>query len=392
MTVALDDVLSGIAESPDTPDVRMAGWWARAGAFCIDVLFGMGAAFSLLLIGWSAPQGGWVWWVCLLLAALIVVAIGVNRLVAPAITGWTLGRSIFGIRVEDHDGQRPDPWRLLGRDVAHVLDTVPLFLGWLWPLIDDRGRTFADLLARTEVIQVDGARPDLRRPAARVAAAAALLAVLGAALGYLGVYRPQQTVAAAREQIADEGPRIVVDMLSYTKKNVDEDFSRAQSLVTDGYRPEVSKQQAAVREAGPVDNDYWVNNSAVLSASADRASMLMLLQGQRGAGSQQRFISASVRVDFERLGEDWKVSNLTVLAPPKPSPPPQGKPGSPSAKPAAPKPGAAPAKPAAPKPPASKPAAPKPSASKPPASKPAAPKPAAPKPSAAAPTTSGGGR
>jgi Mce-associated membrane protein len=73
-----------------------------------------------------------------------------------------------------------------------------------------------------------------------------------------------------------EGPKIVVDMLSYTKQNVDEDFSRAQSLVTDGYRPEVSKQQAAVREAGPVDNDYWVSNSAVLSASADRATMLML--------------------------------------------------------------------------------------------------------------------
>jgi Mce-associated membrane protein len=258
---------------------------------------------------------------------------------------------------------------------------VPLFLGWLWPLIDDRGRTFADLLARTKVIRVDGQRPDLRRQAARVAALAAVLAVLGAALGYLGVYRPQQAVAAARDQIADEGPKIVVDMLSYTKKNVDEDFSRAQSLVTDGYRPEVSKQQAAVREAGPVDNDYWVSNSAVLSSSADRASMLMLLQGQRGAGSQQRFISASVRVDFERLAEAWKVSNLTVLAPPKPSPPPQGKPapkpGSPSGKPAAPKPG---------------PASPKPSASKPPASKPPAPKPAAPKPSAAAPTTSGGGR
>ncbi len=379
MTVALDDVLGEIAESPDTVDVRIAGWWARAGAFCIDVLFGMGAALSLLLIGWSAPRGGWVWWVCLVLAALIVVAIGVNRLLAPAVTGWTLGRSVFGIRVVDCDGQRPEPWRLLGRDVAHVLDTVPLFLGWLWPLIDDRGRTFADLLARTDVVRVDGPRPDLRRPAGSAVVAAAILAGVGAGLGYLGVYLPQKAVAAARAQIADEGPKIIVSMLSYTKQNVDEDFSRAQSLVTDAYRPEVSKQQAAVREAGPVDNDYWVSNSAVLSASADRASMLMLLQGQRGTAPQQRFISASVRVDFEKLGEAWKVSNLAVLAPPKPSPPPQGKP--------TPKPGSPSGKPAAPKPAATEPSAAKPSASKPPASKPAAPK-----PSAATPTTSGGGR
>ena len=359
MTVALDDVVSQIAEGPDTSDARVAGWWARAGAFCIDVLFGLTAALSLLLIGWSAPRGGWVWWVCLVLAAVVVVAIGVNRLLAPVITGWTLGRSVFGIRVVDRDGRRPDPWRLLGRDVAHLADTLPLFLGWLWPLIDDRGRTFADLLARTEVTRVDGPCPDLRKPAGAVAVAAAVLAVVGAGLGYLGVYLPRQAVAAAREQIAAEGPKIVVDMLSYTKKNVDEDFSRTQSLVTDGYRPEVSKQQAAVREAGPVDNDYWVSNSAVLSASADRASMLMLLQGQRGAAPQQRFISASVRVDFEKLGEAWKVANLAVLAAPKPSPPPQGKP--------APKPGS-------------------------PTAKPGAPKPAPAKPSAASPTTSGGGR
>ncbi len=388
MTVALDDVLSGTEVSHDGLEVRPAGWGARAGAFCIDVLFAFGAALSLLLIGWSAPRGGAVSWVCLVLAALVVVAIGVNRLVAPAITGWSLGRSVFGIAVVDRDGLRPGPWRLLARDAAHLLDTLPLFLGWLWPLIDDRGRTFADLLSHTEVREVDGPRRDLRRLAGTVAAITAALAVLAAGLGYLGVYRPQQAGAAARVEIEDRGPKIVVDMLSYTKDSVDEDFARAQSLVTDGYRPEVIKQQTAVRETGPVDNDYWVSNSAVLSATADRATMLMLLQGQRGAAGQQRFISASVRVDFEKPGGDWKVANLTVLAPPRPSPPakPESKQDSSTSEPAAPKPSAA--KPTAPKPGA---ATPKPGAATP---KPGAatPKPAPPKPSAAAPSPSAGGR
>ena len=284
MTVALDDVLSGTEVSHDGLEVRPAGWGARAGAFCIDVLFAFGAALSLLLIGWSAPRGGAVSWVCLVLAALVVVAIGVNRLVAPAITGWSLGRSVFGIAVVDRDGLRPGPWRLLARDAAHLLDTLPLFLGWLWPLIDDRGRTFADLLSHTEVREVDGPRRDLRRLAGTVAAITAALAVLAAGLGYLGVYRPQQAGAEARVEIEDRGPKIVVDMLSYTKDSVDEDFARAQSLVTDGYRPEVIKQQTAVRETGPVDNDYWVSNSAVLSATADRATMLMLLQVGQEAG------------------------------------------------------------------------------------------------------------
>ncbi len=318
MTVTLDDVVGETAEEPEELSNPPAGWWQRVGAFCIDVVFGVGAVLSLLLVGWSAPQGGWVWWLCRVLAAALLVAVGVNRLLAPAITGWTLGRSIVGIAVIDRHGQRPGPWRLLGRDGAHLLDTLPLFLGWLWPLIDDRGRTFADMLARTEVIRVDGPRPDLRRLAGGAIALTAGLAVFGAALGYLGVYRPQEVIAEARSQIAKAGPKIVVDLLSYSKDDVETAFADAQLLVTDAYRPELIEQQAAVREAGPVDNDYWASNSAVLSASRDRAAMLMLLQGQRGAADQQRFITASVRVDFEKIGTEWKVSNLTVLAPPKP--------------------------------------------------------------------------
>ncbi len=367
MTVALDGVPdSSAAEYPQLMQGPLAGWWARAGAFCIDVVFGLGALASLLLVGWSVPRGGWVWWLCLLLAGLVLLAIGVNRLVLPAITGWSVGRAVFGIAVVDGDGARPDAWRLLLRDVAHLLDTLPLFLGWLWPLIDARGRTFADMLARTEVHLVVGPRPDLRRPAAILTAAAATLAVLGATVGYLGVLRPQHAVTKAREQIADEGPRIVSNMLSYTKQSVDEDFARAQSLVTDGYRPQVVEQQNAVRKAGPVDNDYWVTNSAVLSADRDRAAMLMLLQGQRGAAPQQRFITASVRVEFEKPGGQWKIANLTVLAPPKS----ESKPSAP------PKPGAG-ATPAPAKPAPGKPAAPKPAPAKPAPAKPAPAKPAA---------------
>ncbi len=321
MTVALDVAQRDGLEADDPgPELGCpAGWWARAGAFGIDVLLGLGAVTSLLLVAWSAPRGGWLWWLCLLPAAAVVVAMAVNRLVLPVLTGQSLGRAIMGIAVITTDNHRPGPWRLLLRDLAHLLDTIPLFLGWLWPLIDDRGRTFADILARTEARSVDGARPDGRRAVGVVAAIAAALAVGAATLGYQAIYRPEQAVAAARQQIADQGPKLVVDMLSYTKKNVDEDFAKAQELVTEGYRPELVEQQQAVRKAGPVDNDYWVRNSAVLSATTDQAAMLMLLQGQRGAAPQQRSITASVRVDFEKAAGDWKIAALTVLAPPKPA-------------------------------------------------------------------------
>ena len=327
MTVALDSATDGpeVDQSADDsrePAADPAGWWARAGAFGIDVVTGAAVVAAMLMIGWSAPERGWLWWLCLVLAALAVLAIAVNRLLLPTATGWTLGRAIFGIAVVDRRGAPIGPWRLLARDLAHLLDTIPLFLGWLWPLIDRRGRTFADLLTGTEVVQMHGPRPDWRRLAGGVLAGAAALSVLAAALGYAGVYRDQRAVERARSQIAEVGPKIVVDILSYTTETVDEDFTKAQSLVTEAYRPELIKQQEAVRKA-PVNNDYWVSNSAVLSAAADRATMLVLLQGQRGAEPNQRFVTASLRVDFETTGSaDWKLSNLTVLAAPK-SPEPE---------------------------------------------------------------------
>ncbi len=361
MTVALDEAThTDTATDVWQDEGRPAGWWARAAAFTIDVLGPLAVVATVLLVGWSAPRGGWLWWVCLVVAAALVVAIAVNRLLLPDVTGSSLGRSIVGIAVVEADGgARPGPWQLLLRDLAHLLDTIPLALGWLWPLLDARGRTFADMIARTEVREVDGALPDRRRLTAMLIGAATALSVLAAGLGYGAVYRHQQSLDNARAQIAEAGPQIVVDMLSYTVKTAKDDFARAQTLVTDGYRPELTQQQEAVQKSGLVDNDYWVSNSAVLSSSRDRATMLLLLQGQRGLANKQRFVTASLRVDYEKDGDQWKVANLTVLAAPKP-PPPAPAPAESSAPKSAPKAKPEPSKSAAPKP-----AAPKPEPSKP---------------------------
>ena len=190
-------------------------------------------------------------------------------------------------------------------------------LGWFWPLLDSRGRTLADLVARTEVRPVDGPRPDRRRLAAAVVAGATAVAVLVAGLGYLTVYRVERAADQAKAEIALQGPKILADVLSYRAVSARDDFERARGLVTEAYRPELVAQQDAVQKAGPVDNDYWVTNSAVLSASGDRAQMLLLMQGQRGSGEKQRLITATVRAGFEKSAAgQWQVSSITVLARP----------------------------------------------------------------------------
>ena len=323
MTTLLD---GGVLVESDAEAIGVTGaggpvadWTARAGALTVDVLLGLGVLIAAGLVALSARPQGWLWWLCVAMAAVALLAIAVNRYVLPATRGWSLGRSMFGIAVVGRDGAMAGPAVLVLRDVAHVLNTVPLFSGWLWPLVDARGRTFADLLARTEVRPVVGSRPDWHKRAIAAVVAAATLAAAAAGAGYLGVYRPELGAAQAREQVAVQGPKIVAELLTYKAASIEEDFTRVRSLVTDGYRPTWVAQQEATRKTGAVDNDYWVTNSAVLNSARDRAVMLLLLQGQRGAAGSQRFISASVRVAFEKSGSgQWQVSDLTVLARPKP--------------------------------------------------------------------------
>jgi Mce-associated membrane protein len=251
-----------------------------------------------------------------------LVLLAVNRWLLPGITGWSLGRALFGIAVRRADGSPPGFWRLGARELAHLLDTAALFVGWLWPLWDRRNRTFADLLLRTEVQKVQRPRRDMRRPTAVVLVVAALVCAAAVGLSYLLVYRHERAVDTARQQIAEQGPRIVEQMLSYNKDTLQQDFSHAQTLTTDGYRPQLVAQQQDVQAAGATTNEYWAVSSAVLPASPekpDRAVMLMAMQGQRGVDPKDlKFITATVRVDFEKSRDgQWRVANLIVLKKPQ---------------------------------------------------------------------------
>jgi Mce-associated membrane protein len=314
-----------VLDTSDATDTEVAAgpspasWPARAGAFSVDVLLGIAVITTMAVSAWSAPWLGWLWWVFVGAGAATIVAMAVNRLLLPTVTGWSLGRALFGIAVRTRDGAAPGLLRLVGRELAHLLDTAALFIGWLWPLWDRRHRTFADLLLRTEVHNVQRPQRDMRRPTAVVLIVATVLSAVAIGLSYLMVYRPERAVDVARQQIAEQGPRIVEQMLSYTNESLQQDFSHAQSLVTDGYRDQLIAQQQVVQQAGATSNEYWAVSSAVISASAKQASMLIALQGQRGTDPKDlKFITATLRVEFEKSGDGrWKVANLIVLKKPQ---------------------------------------------------------------------------
>ena len=317
MTAVLDATAKAAADDP-SPTRPLASWPARAGALSLDVLLGIGVLAVLVPLALTPPQRGWLWWVYMAVAAVIVLLVLANRWLLPAITGWSLGRALFGIRVVRRgDGAAAGFGRLLARDFAHLLDTAALFMGWLWPLWDSRRRTFADLLLRTEVRLVERPERNIRRMAAKALAAAVVVCAAVVALNYVVVYRQERAADEARQQIADRGPRIVEQMLSYGKDTMKDDFARAQSLATESYRPQLAAQQEAVQKGQVIPNEHWAVSSAVLSASADKAAMLLALQGQRGTDAKDlRFITATVQVDFEKSAGNWRVANLTVLKKP----------------------------------------------------------------------------
>lgn len=317
MTALLDEAdTDSVTEAVDTSP--LASWWSRAGAFALDVLFGVAVLAAFVLAALTAPLYSWMWWTVVAVGGLVFVLMLLNRWLAPDLKGWSLGRALFGIVVVRRDGDRAGLFRLLARDVAHLLDTAALFVGWLWPLWDSRRRTFADLLLRTEVRQAE-ARPDARRAVAAVLTAGVVLAAASTGLTYLTVFRHEQAVDRARAQIAEQGPRIVEQMLTYNAGTMKDDFARAQSLVTNDYRDDLVKQQQAVEKNAAASNEYWAVTSSVLpGVTPDRATMLVFLQGQRQAQQQDvRFITATTKVDFVKSGDGrWLVSNLTVLSQP----------------------------------------------------------------------------
>jgi Mce-associated membrane protein len=329
VTVLVAETETAPAVDDATPN-RLARWHVRAAALAVDLLPGVAVVTTMALVWLTTPPQSLWWWASIAVLILVTLATLVNRAVLPATLGWSLGRSLLGIEVVQQDGATVGVGRLMLRELAHLLDTFSVFVGWLWPLWDSRRRTFADLLLSTEVRYAadERRRADVRRHAATVAGVAVLLCVVGAAVSIFAIYLPDRASGQTRDAVNAQGPKIVAQMLTYDPKSLQQDFEHARSLTTDKYRPELVKQQESVQKGHPAVNEYWVTDSTVLSATRDTATMLLFMQGHRGSGDEQRFITATVRVSFVKgKGGQWLVDNLDVVTKPKPAPPKAATPG-----------------------------------------------------------------
>ena len=132
--------------------VTYANWLQRFGAFVIDALC---VAVPLFLGGaLSNVDNAFVGIVSFL---IVVASVGVhvyNRWVRAGRTGQSWGKSALGIRLARDGGRQPIGVGLAcGRDFLHIVDGLPFYLGYLWPLWDAKRQTFSDKIAGVIVVR-----------------------------------------------------------------------------------------------------------------------------------------------------------------------------------------------------------------------------------------------
>ncbi len=133
---------------------KLASWPQRVGAFLIDylvIVVPIGIAIALVSGGRNDSSGPG-----LIAGLLYLVATGLwiyNRWILAGRTGQSWGKQALGLKLLRMDNGQPIGGGMaFVRDIAHILDSLPCYLGYLWPIWDNRRQTFADKVISTVVI------------------------------------------------------------------------------------------------------------------------------------------------------------------------------------------------------------------------------------------------
>ncbi|MFG2025146.1 RDD family protein [Streptomyces sp. NPDC048825] len=128
-----------------------AHWGSRVLATLVDSLIllvaYLPAVIGALISETAAGIGG-------LITIVAMIGVVVWLLMEEGKTGQTIGKKTMGIRLlRESDGQPLGFGMAFARRLAHILDSAACYLGWLWPLWDDKKQTFADKVCSTVVVK-----------------------------------------------------------------------------------------------------------------------------------------------------------------------------------------------------------------------------------------------
>jgi uncharacterized RDD family membrane protein YckC len=131
-----------------------ASWLQRVGSTLIDSLVTALPGWVIILIGIGIGGGFGVF--VSLLGYLAILGLFIwNIVIRQGTTGQSVGKQALHVKlVRERDGQVIGPGMSFVRYLAHIIDAIPCYLGYLWPLWDARRQTFADKVCATVVIRL----------------------------------------------------------------------------------------------------------------------------------------------------------------------------------------------------------------------------------------------
>ncbi|GAA1932418.1 RDD family protein [Nocardioides marmoribigeumensis] len=149
-----------------------AHWGKRVGAYLVDLLVAI-PAYVVIGIGiaiagagarattdpttgvQSVEGGNAVGIVIAVIGYVLIFAILLwNTVFRQGRTGWSIGKQALGIRLVKEDSGEPMGAGLcFVRMIVHIVDGIPCYLGYLWPLWDAKKQTFADKIMSTVVVE-----------------------------------------------------------------------------------------------------------------------------------------------------------------------------------------------------------------------------------------------
>jgi uncharacterized RDD family membrane protein YckC len=90
-----------------------------------------------------------------LIVDLAAIVWGLYNAYQGGVTGQSYGKKIAGTRLIREDNGQPIGGGVgIGRYFLHILDGLPCYLGYLWPLWDSKRQTFADKILKSVVVDV----------------------------------------------------------------------------------------------------------------------------------------------------------------------------------------------------------------------------------------------
>jgi hypothetical protein len=83
------------------------------------------------------------------------IAAGIRMWIQRGHLGYDVGDAVLGQRLVSQETGRQlgSGMTVFIRQLAHILDSIPCYIGYLWPLWDQRRQTFADKVMKTVVVK-----------------------------------------------------------------------------------------------------------------------------------------------------------------------------------------------------------------------------------------------